>query len=495
LSSIEVALGIVAPVNTARPVVGSMRGSALARAATPHIAATQIARDIARKVSLRYPAAMFRRSLLISLLALQVAGCDKPTHENIEKWTHTEKGPEKLEKTARDEGIDADLSAHAVAVMMVKTGKDADARAMLDQMSQPRRTAVVAKLVPRLWEMARVEGEMSKPASSQVIAKDQLVLIRKLGDDATKQQIDAYLLDWYGVGSYEGRAELGSNIGVTVMRLVGAPAAKKLIGVANGVIAAPGQDKVKNRIGDALLLGLAATCSPDTAGYLLDIIKMAPDRHDDTLATRAMNSLYMAYVDPGGQFDVCPPAALENIVDRLVPIAKDEGLPGDITQDAVKLIRTAGAPACVAPLVGMVSHPHSNPRFKYVIAQQALRCGGTRSIADVVRALPDVAYDKEDLVGAVGTEIAQMTPRPQVQAALRQLLDDKGKVARWVAIETLALMKFTEDAPRIAAVKSTEKLPGFWGDQSGVDPKERKEDPTLGHRAKELADQLAKGTK
>ena len=48
-------------------------------------------------------------------------------------------------------------------------------------------------------------------------------------------------------------------------------------------------------------------------------------------------------------------------------------------------------------------------------------------------------------------------------------------------------MKSTADAPAIAAISSSEKLNGYWGDQSGVDPKDRKADPTLGQRAKELA--------
>ena len=439
---------------------------------------------------------MIRRLVLIALVTATGASCEKTTHENIEKWSHTEKGPGKLKHALADESIDPDLSAHAAAVMMVKTGKDQDARAEIDQLSAARKTAVIAKLVPRLWEIARVEGDpMTKPSSAQVTAKDQLFAIRKDADDATKQQIDQDLLDWYAVASYEGRAEMGSTPGVVVMRLLDDRAAKKLMEVANGVIAAPGQEHVKNRIGDGLLLGLAATCSPDTARYLLDILKMAPERKDETLPSRAMNALYQAYVDPGGQFDACPPAPLQPILDRLQEVAKDEGLAGDISQDAVKLIRTAGEPGCLQALVGLLPHPHSNPRFKYVIAQQALRCGGVKAIPEVVRALPDVAYDKDDLDGVVSSEIAQMTPRPQVLAALRELLDDKGRVARWVAVETLAAMKSVEDAPKLAAVKSSEKLSGFWGDQSQLDPKDRKEEPTLGQRAKELAAQLTKGAK
>jgi hypothetical protein len=247
---------------------------------------------------------MLARLLLLSLL---ISACEKTTHENIEKWAHTEKGPAKLDKTLRDEGLDADLSAHAAAVMMVKTGKDNDARTALDQMSPARRTQVVAKLVPMLWDLARVEGEMTKPGASKVIAKDQMLAVRKYADDATKQQMDTYLLDWYCVASYEGRSELGSTLGAGVMRMLGDKAAKKMISVTNGVIAAPGQDKAKNRIGDSLLLGLAATCAPETVQYLLDLTKLAADRHDDTLAKRTMDALMLAYDNPGGHTSNSPP--------------------------------------------------------------------------------------------------------------------------------------------------------------------------------------------
>jgi hypothetical protein len=77
-----------------------------------------------------------------------------------------------------------------------------------------------------------------------------------------------------------------------------------------------------------------------------------------------------------------------------------------------------------------------------------------------------------------------MTPRDQVLAELRGLLNDNNRVARWVAVETLAAMKSVEDAPKIAAIKGSEKLLGFWGDGAA------KPDPTLAQRAKELAASL-----
>src|SRR5262249_26272188 len=163
-----------------------------------------------------------------------------------------------------------------------------------------------------------------------------------------------------------------------VLRNLGPSSAKKMIAVANGVLAAPGQDKVKNRIGDELMLGLAVVGSPDTVKYVLDLAKMS--RGDDTLATRPMNALFKAYIDPGGLFDAVEPAPLVPNVDALAAMAKTEGTPPAAANDAIALIRAAGPPACMAPLLSMVSMPHSNPRFKYATAGKALQCGGTKVI-------------------------------------------------------------------------------------------------------------------
>lgn len=435
---------------------------------------------------------MVMRVLLIAVVTLLLGtagGCEKTNHENIDKWTRTERGPGKLAKALRDEGIDADLSAHAAA-NMIRMGADADVRTAMEQMSPPRRGQVIGKLAPRLWDLARIEKEDALPASSQIVAKDALVALRRHADDAQRQQIDAYLLDWYGVMSYEARAKVGSNLGAAVVRMIGPAAGKKLTSVLNGVIAAPGQEKTKIRIGDELLLGLAASGDPDAVRYVLDVARM--DRGDATLGKRAMNALRTSYVDPGGLFDLADPAALAPNLPALVSIAKDETLRGQPGNDAIELIRAVGAPACQAPLLELIPLPHPDKNFRYAAAYAALLCGGVQAAAPVARALPDSGtYAMEDLVGAVALPIAKLTPRDQVLASLRELLGDQGRAARWVAIEALAKMKSVEDAPRIAALAgSKDKLVGFWGDQADKAPKDRKPDPTLGQRAAELAAQL-----
>jgi hypothetical protein len=416
-------------------------------------------------------------------LGLGASGCEKLDHENIDKWSHTSKGPEKLLKAVGNDAVDADLSAHAAA-NLIKRDDDREVYAAFDAMPAARRSEVVARLAPRLWQAARVENERELPGKPQVAAKDALVRIHKWADESTRQQIDGYLIDWYCVASYEDRARAGANQGAVVMRMVGPAAGKKLISVVNSVVAAPGQERAKNRIGDELLLGMAATGNPDAVKYLLDIAHM--DRGDPTLPTRAMAALFKAYVEPDG-FDVADREALAPNLAAIVAVAKDDTMSGQAANDAVGLIRAVGAPRCLAPLVGMIGALHRNARFKYVVANNALRCGGVGAILDVVRALPDAGvYARDELDGAISGEIARMTPRDQALAAARALLDDRSTVARWVGIETLGAMKSTEDAPRIAGLASrNERLTGFWGERG-----EGKSDPTLGQRAREISTQL-----
>src|SRR5258708_1962689 len=193
---------------------------------------------------------MFTRVLPIAvavLTALTLGACEKLDHENIDKWSHTAKGPAKLLKAVSDESIDADLSAHAAA-NLVKRDDDREVFAAFDAMAPARRAQVIARLAPRIWEMARVENELELPGKPQVAAKDALVRLHKWADEPTRQQIDGYLIDWYCVASYEDRAKAGAGSGAVAMRLVGPPAGKKLISVVNRVIAAPRPGKRQNRI-------------------------------------------------------------------------------------------------------------------------------------------------------------------------------------------------------------------------------------------------------
>jgi hypothetical protein len=431
---------------------------------------------------------------LLVVLAIAVvtlassSGCgDKATHESVDEWMRTEKGPGKLKKAVGNSGLDPDLSAHA-AQNMIRMDKTETVVEVLGGLSPERRSAVLEKLVARLWKDARIEGAMTRPQPSQVAAKDALFDLRKLAVDDVRKQIDGYLVEWLTGGYYDGRAKVGRYLGTTVIRAVGPVAGERLIAAAKTVIAEPPNAKgARAKIEDELLLALAASGSTEAVKLLLDIYKM--DRGDSSLSERALSALFRAYVDSGGLFDIQDPMVLEPVLAELVEITKDEGRPARITNDAVALISAVGMPKCLPPLVEMVAHPHRDARYRWVAADSALRCGGVKGIVPVSEALaPDVEYDHRDLKGSVWGTIVKMSPKDQVALAARALLGSKNPIGRWIGVEVLTSLGDKADAPRIKALAGDKtKLAGYWSDEPD------KKVPTLGQRAAEAAASLEAG--
>jgi hypothetical protein len=428
----------------------------------------------------------------IALLGVCVlaAGCESASHDNLDKWMRTKKGPDKLRAAVSDASLDADLSAHAAANLLRKQ-LDGDARARLEKLEPARRAAVVEKLVPRLWDMARIEGgELAVPTGEQAMAKDLLVDLRGMVEGAERARIDGYLIDWYTSGFYDARATPGRHAGAEVVRMLGAPAGEKLMPIANSILAKSLTGAARLRLSDELLLAIAAAGSPATVKYLMDLA--AVDRGDKTQGKRAIGALYRAYVDPGGLFTVADPAGLVPHVQGLVGFATSDH-EGRVINDAIALVRATGRPTCVAPLVAVAAYPHREFDVRYIGANAALTCGGPEAIKAVVGALPpEAAYDHEILGRAVWAPIAKMTERDQALAVVRELARSSDKLARWVGIEALAAMSSVADRDLVlSAGPDRRKLTGYWGSQSDVSAKDRKAEPTLGDRARELAAELA----
>jgi hypothetical protein len=428
----------------------------------------------------------------VACALLGSAGCEKPNDENIDKWMRTKKGPEKLRAAVSDPSISAAYSAHAAA-NLVRKQLDSDVRAGLEKLTPKRRAEVAIQLIPRLWDMARIEGgELAVPTGEQALAKDMLVDIRPMVDGADRARIDGYLIDWYTSGFYDARATPGRHPGAEVIRVVGPAAGDRLIPIADSILAKSLTGAQRLKLSDELMLAMGASGSPATVKYLLDLATL--NRGDKTQGARAISALFRAYVDPRGLFTPPDPAALVPHVQTLVGFAKG-GTDGRVTNDAISLVLATGKPTCLAPLLSVTAYPHENFLYRYIGATAALRCGGAAAIGDVVSALPeDAPYVRDQLGGAVWRVIAKLEGREEVLSALRELAKREGKLARWIAIEALAAMHSTQDAALLQAMSTDRrKLVGYWGDQTNVAQKDRKVEPTLGERASALALELAAG--
>ncbi len=434
--------------------------------------------------------------LVAAVFMMLASGCESVSHDNIDRWMTTEKGPGKLEKTLRDSELDPDLRAHA-GRNMIQSNEGAKVLQILGEIAEASRQPVIDKLARRLWQDARIEGELTMPSAVQVGAKDALFELRQHATGATLGSIDDNLVDWLTGGYYTARSRQGRIRGEQIMRAIGAKAAAKLLRSAKSIVAQPADSKGRlPKIEDPLLVGLAATGSAEAVDFLLSLINL--DRKDKSLPQRTMEALYQAYVANDNRFEVADGKGLVPQLDRLVAMARDETRPVAIVNDAIRLVGAAGSPACIKPLVELIAFPHENEAFLWVSANAALQCGKAQAIVPVVDAIPENgAYEKSKLAGALWEPMAVLGDTSVVAEQARILLESKSWVAKIVGIELLGHLKLGEsaaaDAERIRQLEGDKTtLRGWWGDQSNVPKSERKAVPRLGERALEVSSELAK---
>lgn len=433
--------------------------------------------------------------MILLLGSVLLHACERPTHENIDHWIRTERGPEKLAAALTDPELAPDLRAHAAQNLIRRDQIDTVLAILADLPSEPRQT-VLAALIPRLWQDARISGALTRPTADQVVAKDALFALRPLAEGEPRQRLDAYLLEWLADGYYAGRAGAGRASGAVILRALGDAAGPRMLAATRAVVEAPASNSnARLMVEPELLLGLAVTGSPEAAGYLLELEGRA-DRDPD-LPARALGALYAAYVDNGERFERAPGSALVPHLGRLAALARDDGRPVDVRDQAIALIGAAGPPACIEALVPLIAGRHQNEMVRWVSANAALHCGKAQAIVPVAEALPTTgAYEADRLAGVLWKPLAALDDREQVAAQARILLASESWVARIIGVELLGHLSLegaaAADAERVRALAGDRTvLRGWWGEQRELPARDRKKPPRLGERATEVANQLA----
>ncbi|WP_428261955.1 hypothetical protein [Haliangium sp.] len=440
-----------------------------------------------------------RRRLVAVVVAMSAAtalcgGCEQPTHDNIDHWLRTARGPDKLREALADSTLAADLRAHA-AQNLIARNELADVVATFEAMAGPERASVLAVLAPRLWADARISGALTKPTAEQTEAKDALFELRRFAEAAECELIDGYLIDWLTGGYYVGRARAGRVLGPTILRAVGPAASPKMQTAVAAVVDAPARaDGSRLAIEGELLVGLAATGSPEAVGYLLELVDRG-DR-DPELPQRAMRALYTAFVDPGQRFPPAPGQALVPHLGALSARALDRDLSTAMQDDLIALIAAAGPPGCITALVPLVGARRQPEMVRWVSANAALRCGRAQALVPVAEALPPQAeYDAGKLAGVIWEPMEALAEPEVVAAQARLLLGSESWVARVIGVELLGRVaapgSAAEDAQRVRALgRDRTVLRGWWGDQRDLPRAQRRPLPRLGDRARDVADRL-----
>lgn len=423
-------------------------------------------------------------------LALCFSGCEGVSHDNIENWANTEKGPGKLKAALRGEHA-ADLRAHA-AEKLITIGEFAEVNEAFEAMSEKDRVAVMGALAPLLWDEARITDAMAVPSPTQVAAKDAMFLLRPHADEATRKQLDEYLSEWFMGGHYEGRAQTGKVTGARVMREVGPLASARLLEYTRALVAAPPDAQGRRKaVGDETLMALALTGNQEALKFLMELY--AQPLGDASLPKRVMGALHFAYVEPT-EMKPADGKALVVILDRLEAIALDRGTEGFVVNDTVEVLAALG-PDCADSFARIVAADHPQDALRWMGVQRGIRCGGPAALAAIAGALPtDKTYERGILKKYLWDELAAF-PRDEVAKAARPLFESKSWVMRVTAVEVLgALGKGAIKPEDIARIQSLTKdrtiLRNWWGDPKKVPPGERKTDPTIGQVAAEVVKRL-----
>jgi hypothetical protein len=411
---------------------------------------------------------------------LELAGAcgGEVSHDEIDKWRTTKKGPAKLKEVVAATARDADLRAHA-AQNLIAMGAWADVKDALEA-DPKQRGEVVAKLAPRLQQSATVP-EGYAPAAQHAAAKDALFRIRAYADEQTRGAIDEYLADWLAV-SYYDRAGRGTVAGATILKTIGKVAAPKLLTEARSVIAAVADEQGRVRmLSDDLLLGLAYTADSAAVAMLIDMA--AQPHEDETLQRRAMGALYVAYIEDLEE-PRPNPTALKPQVARLAQLARDrDQLPSNINA-AFDLMAAAGPPECVAPMVSLVDEKRAEEAFLWLAVQKGLLCVGAAEADKIVEVIPPRAYERAILEKYLWNKMKTLEPTAVLADSCRRMLGSINWVARVTAVEILAEIGQKSDAASVHALATDKtQLKDWWGDA-------KRPSPTVSAIAQEVAKKL-----
>lgn len=432
---------------------------------------------------------------LVFLLCMGIfaSACEDVSHDNIDKWGHTEKGPGKLVGVLKSAEHSPALRAHAAQVM-VELDRFGDIKDILEGLDEKPRQEIMAELATRLWELARINKELDIPNSSQTRAKDVLFFTIDFADAPTQAKMADYLVEWFVGGHYEGRATAGKVSGAMAIRRVGKSSAERLLNRARGIISRPpGEDGKRDQLGEELLKALALSGSPDALEFLMQLVHKP--RGDTSLPGRAIAAMHFAYVEPVGM-DPVGGSSIAAIAKKLEAIYYNEGQSATIRNDSSALLGTLEATKCIPIFARMIRHPGQEAEYRWVGTRLGAKCGGAQGIEAITSALPvSVDYERGMLSKYLWDHIWEGGDKKKIATAAGALLESKSWVSRVTGIELLGMLGKDGNVPEnielIRALAGDQHLlKNWWGKQEDVPKAEQKPTPTIGRLASDVAKSL-----
>jgi hypothetical protein len=455
------------------------------------------------------------KGLLLGALLLS-GGC-KVTAEDIDYWKGTVKGPGKIVAVMLADKYAMDLRTQAALALVDMERNDRDGTAELQQALQrleaEERAEVIRGMVPGLEALLKQADPNSEgPSPRQIRAKDAAFLLIAQAPPDIKARLTEDVVAWY-VEDFNGRSLAGAYSAEQVIRALGSPAAKTLVGGLKARL--PQQALVKMA---QLISQIAeADARKEAAARLVAIEQeMESQAFLDWLAGNVREQLVKAGKEPDPKV-IANAAALnrENFItegalpamkwlaaepvvkqrllalassplkgaaegrrvralqalegqvdkgdlDKVLALALDTDNPvavRDYAFDRVGDIRSPAALPSLWPLVGSTQ----DARLRWRAGELVLAIGGPGIISEFLSKLPsDADYPAEELEG-YATRLGQMAPLPT--RTMQGELNDSTWWRRVIAIRFFERKGGSEDVKRIQALKNDgAKVKGqHWG--------------------------------
>ena len=172
----------------------------------------------------------------VALLFVWGATACAVTHEDIDTWTGTVRGPGKIVAVLLADKYDDELRVHAASALIRMERDDVDGVAELQNalsaLPEDTRRRIVDGMTPQLLEMMRGGDtpvpEGTAPPAALVRAKDASFLLLQYASAPQQQQLIEGVVRWFVV-DFNGRSLSGSFSAEQVIRQLGAPAASILV--------------------------------------------------------------------------------------------------------------------------------------------------------------------------------------------------------------------------------------------------------------------------
>jgi HEAT repeat protein len=394
--------------------------------------------------------------------ALTLAGCNKPTSDNIALWKTTEKGPERLRGALTDHGVSPRLRAEAAAAL-VDIGKSDEVDAVFSRLPVEDRAELTKSLMP-LYEVA-----MKDPAPERgLVYRDALYSLRQHATSDDQKRLDSALLpvieaDLRAGKLRQGRHSLdkmltavGPDAGEMLARVLSEPAAPvpqaaELLGKVGdeparnkgtaAVIARMPKAKGAERSGerDSLLRALGAIGGP-VAVKILEEKVSGSNKEEAVTAVRALEQRR----DPG-------------VLPFALKIAGDTHADKLVRDEMFGVIETIGGLEAQKGLLGIISSDREEI-VRYRAFESVLAVSKAEGIVPALEAFPAAAAYKKVDVDDLLVKLIEKVGTP-ARAALVKALDSRSPLARMTAVMALeqigrapdasALEKLSDDSTQV----------------------------------------------